>query len=241
MNLVFDVDDTLYDLMKPFIKTHDKFFAGQTEIDPKELFVKSRIASNIVLDLEKDGKILPEDAYFRRMQLTYEHTGISVSRELSDRFDREYRYQQAHIELFDFIPGILDDCAGQQVRLAVLTNGRGSVQRQKIHALGLERWIDEADIFVSGEIGYQKPDRKAFRFVERQLGIHPEDTWYVGDTYQSDMIGAKEAGWHAVWLNHRENPEPLSANAADAEVRSGEQLAKLIHHLIRRERIADGS
>ena len=63
VNLVFDIDDTMYDLMEPFKKAHEKFFAGRVSMDSTELFQKSRVYSDIILAQEKEGKIRREDSF----------------------------------------------------------------------------------------------------------------------------------------------------------------------------------
>ena len=40
MNLIFDLDDTLYDLMGPFELVHKKLYADKTDADCTELFIK---------------------------------------------------------------------------------------------------------------------------------------------------------------------------------------------------------
>jgi putative hydrolase of the HAD superfamily len=108
--------------------------------------------------------------------------------------------------------------------MAVLTNGNSEGQRKKTSALGLNRWIEEDRIFVRGEIGYHKPDIRAFRAVEERTGFGPRDTWYVGDSYESDVEGASRAGWHTVWLNHRKRPCPSPNSLAEVEVKEGREL-----------------
>ena len=79
MNIVFDVDDTLYDLMAPFQAAHEKFFSSQTAADATELFMKSRLYSDMILAQEKQGLTAPEDAFAKRIQMTYQDVGLSVS------------------------------------------------------------------------------------------------------------------------------------------------------------------
>ena len=45
-NVIFDVDDTLYDLMEAFDKVHKEFFEDKTKEDCEELFKRSRIYSD---------------------------------------------------------------------------------------------------------------------------------------------------------------------------------------------------
>lgn len=60
------------------------------------------------------------------------------------------------------------------------------------------------------------------------MDFKPEDTWYIGDTYESDVTGAKAAGWHTVWLNHRNRKCPAEVSEADVELRNGEELLSII-------------
>ena len=88
MNIVFDVDDTMYDLMEPFRMAHERYFADRTMADCAGLFDQSRIYSDVILEQERQGIVRSEDAFFRRIQRTYQDAGIDVTREESDRFEK---------------------------------------------------------------------------------------------------------------------------------------------------------
>ena len=54
--------------------------------------------------------------------------------------------------------------------------------------------------FFSGMIHRDKPDPALFRWVEEQLQVAQGDViWYVGDSYEADVIGAHDAGWRSIW------------------------------------------
>lgn len=232
MNLVFDMDDTMYDLMEPFKKVHDKIFADRKDVDCERLFMLSRINSDIILEWEKSGKIRKEDTFFQRMRMTYQDVGIDLTREEGDYFEEEYRYYQTEIVIFEFMKEILDFCKEEWIPIAVLTNGRSKGQRKKVEYLNLEQWFAYDRIFVSEEMGFQKPDVRAFKMIEADLRFQPEDTWYVGDTYESDIVGASRAGWHTIWFNHRRRPVPGAMNLAEEEVYTGEALLSLIREKV---------
>lgn len=228
MNFVFDMDDTMYDLMEPFKKAHEKLFADRAAVDCERLFMLSRMNSDIILEWEKNGKIRKEDTFYQRMRMTYQDVGLDLSREDGDCFEAEYRYYQTEIRIFGFMKEILDYCKKKQIPMAVLTNGRSKGQRKKADTLKLEQWFEHDRIFVSEEIGFQKPDVRAFKTIEAYLHFHPEDTWYVGDTYESDIVGASQAGWHTIWFHHRNRPAAGQMNRAEEEVCSGEELLSII-------------
>lgn len=226
MNIVFDLDDTLYNLMGPFELVHKKLYADQTDARCTDLFLKSREYSDEIMELEKNGQIPHEDCFYQRIKRTYHDVGIEMSREDADRFEAMYRDYQKKISVGAGVEELLDLCAAHAQGLAILTNGRPKSQQAKVDALRLSRWFDADHIFVSGGIGYQKPDPKAFHYVERALGFAREDTWYVGDTYLADIVGAKKAGWHAIWFNHRDRICP-DGNCADATVRTVAELREI--------------
>lgn len=231
MNLVFDLDDTLYDLMDPFQKAFEKLLADRTEIDCEDVFMKSRIYCDIVLYREKEGLIRPEDAFYERMRMTCEDVGISITGEETRQFEAEYRFHQTNIQLWGFIKELLDECKRKRVPIAVLTNGSHKGQQSKVDALGLGNWFKDGSIFISEDIGCHKPDLYAYKYIERQLHFRPEDTWYIGDTYESDIIGASRAGWHTIWTNHRKRPCPEAISRADEEITEKEQLLPLLRAL----------
>lgn len=51
------------------------------------------------------------------------------------------------------------------------------------------------------EIGFNKPDVRFFEAVLRLSGLQPEETVMVGNLYEKDIIGAKQAGMTTVWFN----------------------------------------
>lgn len=108
MNLVFDIDDTLYDLMEPFRLAHEKYFASRTSADVTELFRKSRHYSDMILSQEKQGLIAPEAAFSKRIQMTYQDAGLAVSDDACRLFETEYRLRQKEITLFPCIEETLN-------------------------------------------------------------------------------------------------------------------------------------
>jgi putative hydrolase of the HAD superfamily len=99
------------------------------------------------------------------------------------------------------------DLAGRY-RLALLTNGPPDIQRQKIDGTGLRDCFEA--VFVSGEVGVAKPDPAVFDMVLEQLDATAASTVMIGDTWERDVLGARSAGWSAVWVSAG-RPSPNSA------------------------------
>lgn len=229
MNLIFDLDDTLYNLMGPFELVHNKLYADKTDADCTELFMQSRVYSDEIMEAEKKGLVPHEDCFYLRVKRTYHDVGIEMSREDAEKFEELYRAFQREISLGNGVAEFLDYCKEKNIFIAILTNGRPGPQEVKIDALGLHRWFDDEHIFISGGIGYQKPDPMAFKYVENAFELNPEETWYVGDTYEADIVGASGAGWNTVWFNHRNKKSPKE-NRAKVIVKSIAELRKFVEN-----------
>ncbi len=61
-------------------------------------------------------------------------------------------------------------------------------------------------VFISAEVGCEKPDPRIFRLVERELGVKPGQVVHVGDSEFHDIAGARAAGWASFLLADRFDP-----------------------------------
>ncbi len=83
--------------------------------------------------------------------------------------------------------------------LGLITNGAAAPQRAKIERFELARFFDV--IVVEGEAGFGKPDRRVFERALGALDVAPSRALMAGDNYDCDVLGALDAGVHAVWID----------------------------------------
>ena len=57
-----------------------------------------------------------------------------------------------------------------------------------------------AEVIESAVVGIRKPDQQIFLLGVDALGMKPEEVTVVGDSLEKDIIPAKRAGCHTVWL-----------------------------------------
>lgn len=63
-------------------------------------------------------------------------------------------------------------------------------------------------ILATSEYMYRKPHRRIFEFALQKAELTPEEVWYIGDNYECDVEGAKNAGLFPVWyLGATEKPQ----------------------------------
>jgi YjjG family noncanonical pyrimidine nucleotidase len=88
----------------------------------------------------------------------------------------------------------------ESVRLGMITNGIGSVQRGRIDRLGLDGYFDV--VSISGELGKSKPGAEIFDLTLLEMNISDRSgVVMVGDSLASDIAGANNAEVASIWFN----------------------------------------
>ncbi|MEM8902653.1 MAG: HAD-IA family hydrolase [Actinomycetota bacterium] len=98
-------------------------------------------------------------------------------------------------------PGTVDDellaevdgLRASGITVAILTNGTDTIAEEAA-ALGFDHRVDA--IFSTADIGYAKPDRRAFEHVCRELGVEPRSVFFTDDS-ETKLDGAIEIGMTA--------------------------------------------
>ena len=121
----------------------------------------------------------------------------------------------------------LERLRGNGVRLALLTNGSTEKQWGKIRQFGLTGFFDH--IQVQGDLGFGKPDVRAFRYALAALDVQPDQAWMVGDNLLADIEGAQRAGIFAVWIDaHGSGVDTRDGVTPDRVVNSIDELLPLV-------------
>jgi putative hydrolase of the HAD superfamily len=184
--ILFDLDDTLYDLRSYWRgrlwRALDMARAGLPELD-HEVLLRTAMDERVYMEQWPD---------FLRRQGVADEALIAATH---DAFQRDWFEQ---MELYDDTIHTLESLR-RRYRLGLITNGPASIQRAKIERFGLAGYFDA--LIVSGEVGVAKPDPAIFALALRQLGVAPRDALFVGDSPEHDMRGAEAAGMAFVWMN----------------------------------------
>lgn len=85
-------------------------------------------------------------------------------------------------------------------KLGVVTNGTPRIQRRKIAALGLERFVDTVVFATEHGDGAGKPAAPAFHAALARLGTAPVHSVFVGDDRHADIDGAAAIGMSTIHL-----------------------------------------
>lgn len=84
--------------------------------------------------------------------------------------------------------------------LYATTNGMCTTQYKRIKNSGLEPYFN--GIFVSEDIGHQKPEKEYFDYIINHIGEKDKSKiLVVGDSLSSDILGGINAGIDTCWYN----------------------------------------
>lgn len=173
------------------------------------------------------SKEIKSDPWYRRylesgeptrtehLRRTLVKLGIA-SEEKAKEISREYaRLRDRYLVLFPEARPLLEHLRGRYV-LGLITNGPADVQRQEIETLDIAQYFDH--IFIEGEVKIGKPEIEIFEAARKMCGFEPHQMLFVGNAFEHDVQGAKNAGWWAIWANRGEEVDPGTEPRPDAEI-----------------------
>ena len=129
-----------------------------------------------------------------------------------------------------YLPGAREavEQLSKKYRLYITSNGTAWVQRSRLSSTDLEPFFQ--DIFISQEIGYNKPAREFFDGCFAQIpNFDPKRTMIVGDSLSSDILGGKNAGIATCWVDP--GHKPFGSIRPDYRIESLSQLEALLETL----------
>lgn len=163
------------------------------------------------------GEITKEQVLLERFSEFFQKEHIRCDK--IKEFNDEYQVRLGDKIFFnDDSKSLLERLKGKAKQYAV-TNGTYVAQKRKLENSGLDVLFD--GIFISDQIGYEKPDIRFFDYIWKQTGVYEkDDVLIVGDSLTSDMQGGNNAGIRCCWYN----PE-------DKENNTNVKIDYLIHDL----------
>lgn len=211
-HVFLDMDGTLLDFYKSESVALGKVL-NRIGIEPAD--EKIRLYSKINLAqwkrLEK-GEIDREEVLVGRFKIFFRELGEDKDAVIARKLYEEY-LSQGHF----FIEGAKDllDNLSKRYTLYIATNGTKKVQLSRIKSSGIAQYFE--DIFISEDIGYNKPDKSFFdKCFETIKNADRAETVIVGDSLSSDILGGINAGIRTIWYNPL-HEKPSRSVCADFE------------------------
>ena len=179
--IAFDLDDTLYkevDFLRSAYREISTYLSYNFGIED---------TFDLMIQFYDNGKNVFEEIKNRYC--------LTVSR---DTLLEIYRNHFPDISLNVDISQTLESLRERFCQIALITDGRTITQKNKIKALGLQKYLNESLVIISEEFGSEKPANKNYLYI--QNSFPNADFFYVGDNLKKDFITANFLGWTTICL-----------------------------------------
>ena len=119
----------------------------------------------------------------------------------------EEEYTNKHAELLELLYREVCDVVAESRRvLGVLKNNHPMVLVSNFYGnissvlkeFDLEQYFNS--VIESAVVGIRKPDSRIFTLGVEALGLQATDVTVIGDSFYKDILPAKKAGCHAIWI-----------------------------------------
>ena len=195
--LLFDADNTLLDFSTSEKNALAKTFA-EYDLPCTDEVHQWHLVNNAKLwqDYEK-GLIDRKAVLYTRFVRLFEHFGYEGD---GAAFEDSYRHSLDHsCDLFPETMEVIQTLSRTH-ELYLVTTGVASTQETRMQESGLKPWF--RDIFISEQIGFQKPRKEFFEHCFARIpDFDPAQALIIGDSLSSDIKGGNNAGIDTCWFN----------------------------------------
>ncbi len=224
--LFLDLDDTILDFHKAeriaIAKTIRDFGVEPTE----EILQRYHVINKWHWEQLELGKMTRAEVVVNRFGMLFEELGREVDAPaMAKAYERNLSI--GHY----FLPGAEEavDALSEKYRLFLASNGTAVVQKGRMTSANLYRFFEK--VFVSQEIGHNKPSKAYFDGCFAQIpDFDPRKAMIVGDSLTSDIRGGNNAGIKTCWVNPNHAPRNPEIHV-DYEIEALSQLENLLEQI----------
>lgn len=220
--LSFDLDDTLWPCSQTILRAEDMLYQWLTEhvstitnsYDLHQLRTKRQALIVSQPELMHDLTRLR----IRSFEILAEEFKLADDW-IEPAFKIFYEARQ-QVTLYDDVVPVLDELS-RKYQLVSLTNGNADTVKT-----GVNHWFDIS--LNSASVGKLKSEPEIYQQVQQLANIEARQMMHIGDDPKNDIVGAKSAGVHAVWLNRNNRQWTLTNCKPDATITSLLELPALL-------------
>ena len=165
---------------------------------PWEYFETSGIATDQI-DIEGALEVLTQE-FIRELGITVDLKPVWPK--LKSHFHGTPKLYTETVEVLSWLRN--------SYRLAIVSNG--VFQRETCRTLGVEHYFES--IIGSWHVGLRKPMPEIFNLALSDLGLRPEETIMIGDSWENDVVGGNDAGIRSFQVvrdgSNHEHPDGLT-------------------------------
>ena len=203
-HILIDLDDTLWDFRRNSKIAMQEIFNDYELIkfyDSFESFYSIYMEKNHQLwEQYAKGEITKDFLAIERFLYPLRIVG-NENLELAKKLGEDFLYRTTmQTNLVDGAIETIEYLKAKGYTLSIISNGFVEVQYTKLRRSGLFPYF--ANVFLSEEVGYQKPDIRFFKTVLNKLNTHSSECLVIGDNIETDIQGAQNANIRALFYKN---------------------------------------
>lgn len=202
-HLFFDLDNTLYDFdTNAYLAMKEAFteLGILTKLPSFDLFFPVYLVINDELWAQyREKKIVKDILRGLRFERSLAEFGIVPDVPYLQIDDLYLKKMTCQTNLFPETIEILTELKKRGYQLHIITNGFKEVQHDKLVNTGLNAFI--TNVFISEDIKSTKPSHEIFEYSIKSSNARKKESLMIGDSWESDIIGAKNFGIDQVFFN----------------------------------------
>ncbi|GAB4244480.1 MAG: HAD family hydrolase [Acidobacteriota bacterium] len=203
--VLFDIYGTLIDIHTN--ETKDEIFEDLSRfLEYRRIFISPQTLKELYFaelhqQFARSRERYPEVDVLRAFDHVLRDRGRSSDRYLAVLVTQLYRaLSRERFQLFPDTFWTLTEFR-KHYRIGIVTDAQRLYCCPELRSLRIEDFFDA--IVISSDYGFRKPDPRLFHIALAALDARPEETAYIGNKYETDLLGAKAAGLRLAGLIHQ--------------------------------------
>jgi len=206
-HLFFDLDHTIWDFATNEKSTlrqlFDAYQLNRFFTDFEDFFERYKPINLGLWVQYRNGEIRKKELNTGRFHNTFCTVGFN-NLEVAEKFANDFvTYNPMQTALMPHTIEVLDYLK-PRYQMHIITNGFKETQYVKIEQSGLKPYFHK--IFISEEIGHQKPKVAFFEYAIKSCNARKTESLIIGDSLEADIQGAKDFGLDHIYFNPAQTP-----------------------------------
>lgn len=202
-SIFFDLDDTLWDTAAnardSFLEVYAHFHLGRFFRSFDHFYSLYSVNNEQLWVDYAAGLISKEELNDRRFSHPLLQVGIDDPQLAQAYSSYFFSIVPMKEKLVPSAREVLDELENRKYRLFVLSNGFRELQDHKMRSADIHRYFEK--VVLSDDIGVLKPNPQLFYFAMSATQSDLNTSLMIGDNFNTDIAGARNAGIDQVFFN----------------------------------------